>query len=178
MQEVVYRNAKIAEEQGYDLPAKNDMDRFFQGFTDGCLAAQNMVVALESLGLGTVYLGSIFNNTAEIIKLLELPELTFPIVGLGFGYPAEDPALKPRMALDLKVFENTYHRHENYLDLIKDYDQVMRTYYDLRDQTKALPAFSEQIVQRYENANPLRAALLQFVQQQGFDLNVNSQTRK
>ena len=35
----------------------NDADRFFQGWTDACLAAQNMVTAAELAGYGTVYLG-------------------------------------------------------------------------------------------------------------------------
>ena len=30
-----FRNAKISEEQGEVLDARRDMDRFFQGFTDG-----------------------------------------------------------------------------------------------------------------------------------------------
>ena len=169
----VYRNAQIAAEQGCNLPAAKDMDRFFQGFTDGCLAAQNLTTAIESLGLGAVYLGSILNDAPEIIRLLQLPELTFPIVGVGFGYPAERPALKPRMSVDLKVFENRYQRPTgSYLEAIKGYDTVMQTYYDLRDQTKSLPAFSKQVVQRLENANPTRSALLQAVQAQGFDLKV------
>ncbi len=169
-----YRNAMIAKEQGCTLAAARDMDRFFQGFTDGCLAAQNMTAAIESLGLGALYLGSILNNVDEIISILGLPELTFPIVGVGFGYPAESPMLKPRMSLDLKVFENHYQKQDNYLEAIKDYDQVMQNYYDLRDTTKSLPAFSRQIVQRLENANPMRATLLRSVKKQGFDLNLLS----
>lgn len=167
-----YRNAKIAQEQGYHLPAERDMDRFFQGFTDGCLAAQNMTTAVESLGLGAVYLGSILNNAPKMIDLLHLPELTFPIVGVGFGHPAEYPALKPRMDIGLKVFENAYQVQDNYLEAIKDYDDRMSTYYDLRDTTKSLPAFSQQVIQRLENPNPLRTALLQVARSQGFDLNV------
>lgn len=169
-----YRNAKIVEEQGCTHNGKKDMDRFFQAFTDGCLAAQNMTTAIESLGLGAVYLGSILNNAEEIIKILNLPQLTFPIVGIGFGYPAEEPALKPRMATNLKVFENSYQKQENYLEAIKDYDAIMKTYYDLRDTTKALPAFSNQLVNRLENTNPMRTTLLQTLQKQGFYLNVNS----
>lgn len=34
-----YRNAKIVEEQGQDFAGSYDIDRFFQAFTDGCLAA-------------------------------------------------------------------------------------------------------------------------------------------
>lgn len=169
----VYRNAKISEEMGENLPAKRDMDRFFQGFTDGCIAAQNMYVAIESLDMGAVYFGSILNDTKEIIKFLELPELTFPIVGIGLGYPDQDPSLKPRMDLSLKVFQNKYQPLENYLEWIKDYDEEMKTYYDLRNADKPLDSFSKQVVGRLENPNKTRSQLLKVIKSQGFDLQLD-----
>lgn len=168
-----YRNAKISEEMGEDLSGKRDMDRFFQGWTDGCLAAQNMYVAIESLDMGAVYLGSILNDTRKIIEILELPQLTFPIVGIGFGYPAEDPQLKPRMDISLKVFENKYKIQDNYLESIKEYDKEMQTYYDLRDTTKPLDSFSKQVVARLQNPNENRVKLLNIIRDQGFELKLD-----
>lgn len=167
-----YRNAKIAEEQGVNSPQKADTDRFFQGFSDGLLAAQNMTVAIESLGLGAVYLGSILNDVRRLIVLLDLPPLTFPIVGLGFGHPAESPELKPRIDLSLKVFENSYHSLPSYLTALADYDQIMHQYYDLRNTSKPLPTFSQQIVNRLEKSNPKRSQLLQIAEEQGFHFNL------
>ena len=167
-----YRNAKISEEMGEDLPRKRDMDRFFQGFTDGAIAAQNMVVAIESLEMGAVYLGSILNDPKALIDLLELPELTFPIVGLGFGYPDQDPALKPRMNIALKVFEDTYNKQDNYLESIKEYDKEMQTYYDQRDDSKPLDEFSEQVVGILKRDNTKRAALLNIIKEQGFNFKL------
>src|SRR5699024_8207345 len=66
-----FRNAQIASEMGVDSDSKGDMDRFFQGFTDGAIAAQNMYTAIESLGMGAVYFGSILNDPAKIIEILE-----------------------------------------------------------------------------------------------------------
>lgn len=168
----VYRNAKISEEMGKDLPHKKDMDRFFQGFTDGVLASQNMVNAIESLDMGTVYLGSILNDPQAIIDLLELPRLTFPIVGLGFGYPDQDPMLKPRMNISLKVFENKYEKQYNYLDSIKEYDTEMKKYYDLRDESQSLDEFSKQVVAVLEMKNEKRSKLLNVVKSQGFNLKI------
>lgn len=173
-----YRNHQIVCEQGEDFAGSYDVDRFFQGYTDGCLAAQNVTTAIESLGLGCVYLGSILNNVEKMISLLDLPKYTFPIVGLGFGYADEEPALKPRMDIGLKIFENKYKKLDNYLDAVKEYDEVMKTYYDLRDTSKALPAFSLQMKNRAQNPNPVRNTLLQVIQKQGFDLNVNSTETK
>ncbi len=169
----VYRNAKIAEEQGEDLDAKRDMDRFFQGFTDGCIAAQNMYVAIESLDMGAVYFGSILNDTAKMIEILELPKLTFPIVGLGFGYPDQNPTLKPRMDISLKVFENSYKIQDNYLESIEEYDKEMKKYYDLRDTTKPLDSFSKQVVGVLKNPNEKRVKLLNVIRDQGFDFKLD-----
>jgi len=168
----VYRNARISEELGENLPHKKDMDRFFQGFTDGAIAAQNMITAIESLDMGTVYLGSILNDPQAIIDLLELPRLTFPIVGVGFGYPDQDPVLKPRMDISLKVFENRYKKQESYLESIKEYDKEMKKYYDLRNETKSLDEFSKQVVEILKMKNEKRSKLLNVVKNQGFNLRI------
>ena len=69
-----YRNAQIMKEKGLNLDTASDTDRFFQGWTDACLAAQNMVTAAELAGYGTVYLGSVLNDAEKIIEILKLPE--------------------------------------------------------------------------------------------------------
>lgn len=166
----IFRNARIAKEQGVDLPSKGDVDRFFQGFTDGALAAQNVTVAAESMGLGCVYFGSILNDVRRIIEILELPELTFPIVGLGIGHPNQKPQLKPRMPLKYKVFENTYQVFDNYLEEMKEYDEVIHTYYDLRDANRRVDYFTKQVVSRLENVNPKRNELVKVAKEQGFSL--------
>jgi Nitroreductase family. len=167
-----YRNYQIAKEKGYTAETAKDMDRFFQSFTDACLMAQNIVTAAESLGLGTVYLGSILNDSEKICELLKLPEMTFPVLGLGIGYPNQNPMKKPRMEMKLRVFENAYSSFNNYLDEIKDYDEEMKTYYDLRDPEKPLGSFSDQVVRRYMQSNPRRSGILNVIRKQGFDLKI------
>ena len=167
----IFRNRKIAEELGYKGEAYRDMDRFFQGFTDACLAAQNMTVAIESLGMGAVYFGSILNNIEEVCKILNLPELVFPVIGLGFGYPAEDPQLKPRMDMKLKVFEDEYKVYPEYLDEIKDYDEEMTNYYDTRAMGRRSDCFSNQVLSRFEDINELRRDVIKIISKQGFNIN-------
>lgn len=167
-----FRNANIAAELGCYLEERRDMERFFQGFTDAALAAQNVMTALESLGLGGVYFGSILNDSEKVCELLKLPAYTFPVVGMGFGYPDQEPQLKPRMGLDLKVFENEYKVQDNYLEAIKSYDEEMQTYYDLRDANKRLDSFSNQVVQRLENTLEKRSKILNIVRKQGFDFKL------
>jgi len=167
-----YRNSQIAREKGFFAENAKDIDWFFSAFTDACLMAQNIVVAAESMGLGTVYLGSILNDPEKICELLKLPELTFPVIGLGLGYPNQNPQLKPRMDMKLRVFENTYTSFESYLDKIKEYDEEMRTYYDLRDSNKRVDSFSNQVVSRFKQSIPERREMLNAIRKQGFDLKI------
>lgn len=166
------RNLQIAKEKNCLEESAKDMDRFFQGFTDACITAQNIVNAAEALDLGTVYLGSILNDSEKICELLKLPKLTFPVVGLGIGYPNQNPQLKPRMDMKLRVFENSYKIFDNYLEELKDYDEEMQTYYDLRDANKRVDCFSHQVVTRLKNTVPKRQELLQVIRDQGFDLKL------
>jgi nitroreductase len=167
-----FRNKQIADEKRCSVETAKDMDRFFAAFTDACLMAQNIVTAAESMGLGTVYLGSIHNDAEKICELLKLPELTFPVIGLGLGFPNQNPQIKPRMEMRLRVFENTYAAFDRYLDEIKEYDEEMRTYYDLRDPGRPVDSFSNQVVNRFKQQNIKRQEILNVIRKQGFDLKV------
>ncbi|HHX00223.1 MAG TPA: oxygen-insensitive NADPH nitroreductase [Acholeplasmataceae bacterium] len=168
-----FRNHNIALEKGLEKPTGMYMNQFFSGYTDACIMAQNVVVAAESLGIGTVYLGSILNDIEKLCELLKLPKYTFPVVGLALGYPDQEPQLKPRMDMSLRVFENEYKVFENYLDEIKEYDEEMTTYYDLRNSNRRVDSFSNQIVKRLEKVHPTRKYVLKDIKKQGFDLSLD-----
>lgn len=165
-----YRNSQIVREQNHHESSFRGMDSFFSAYTDACITAQNVVTGAEALGLGTVYLGSILNEPQKICEILNLPELTFPVVGLGIGYPNQEPQLKPRMDMDFRVFENSYQSLDNYNKALKDYDQVMNTYYDLRDANKRVDSFTNQVVAKANRPHQKRQEILNNVQKMGFDL--------
>ena len=80
-------------------------------FSDAAIAAQNAVVAAESLGLGSCYIGDIMENCARQRALLHLPEYVFPAVMLVFGWPTQQQKdrVKPqRCAMEHIVHENGY----------------------------------------------------------------------
>lgn len=166
------RNYQILEEKSGSLENIKGMDNFFASYTDACLMAQNMVNAAETLGIGTVYLGSILNDPAKMCEILELPELTFPVIGLGLGYPNQEPQLKPRMDMEFRVFENKYKILDNYLEELQDYDEEMQTYYDLREANRRVDCFTDQVVARYDGAVVKRQEVLKVVHSQGFNLMV------
>jgi nitroreductase len=141
----LYRNARIREEAGVEVRVLESTALFLQGVEDTLIAAQNLVVAAESLGLGTVYLGSIGGDSKLLIEALKLPLRTFPLVGVLVGHPAQQPALKPRLPRELTVAIDTYPLLENVHESLADYDQVVTTYYDLRDPAKPVDTFTRQI---------------------------------
>jgi len=78
------------------------------GIQDASLMAENMVIAAESLGLGSCFLGDTPYLSKKIVKEYELPSGVFPLVQLVMGYPAEDPPPRPRYPLDFVLFEDKY----------------------------------------------------------------------
>jgi len=73
-------------------------EHFMIATIDVALAAQNAVIAAESLGLGICYIGGLRNNPAAVSDLLSLPDQVYPVFGLCLGHPAQDPEVKPRLA--------------------------------------------------------------------------------
>jgi nitroreductase len=167
-----YRNFRIAREQGLDSERIRNEDFFFQAFTDTCLAAQNVTTAIESIGMGAVFF-SIQKALRELVDMLALPELTFPVLGLGFGYPAQDPPLKPRMDVSLKVFENRYTVFDDYLKLIADYDEEMRIYHDARGKGKSSGSFGELVAKKTRGAREKHGLMLDTMKKQGFALKMD-----
>lgn len=168
-----YRIHQIAKEQGHETERAATMDRFFQGVADAYLAAQNIVNAIESDGLGAVYFGSILNDPAKTIEILDLPPFTFPIVGLGFGIPDDNPELKPRMPLEFLVGENGYPMHENYVEELADFDEEMTHYYDTRTRNQRHDSYTNGVLTQLDRFNPKRAQMLRVIKEQGFDLGLD-----
>lgn len=142
-----HRNAAIARKNGIDTSSDEFMlktrYRFTQAQNDVILALHAMETAAESLGLGCVILGSILNSRTQLIDILNLPEYTYPVLGLAIGKPAQNPELKPRMSANMQIFENTYPADDAEL---ADFDARVHQYYDLRNASRPVDAFSAQIV--------------------------------
>ena len=89
-------------------PAAGDL---FLAQADTLIAAQNAVVAAQSLGLGSCYIGDITENYEYHKKLLKLPKYVVPAAMLCFGYPTEQQLRrqKPtRFEVGDMVHENGY----------------------------------------------------------------------
>ena len=78
------------------------------GIQDAALMAENMVIAAESLGLASCFLGNAPYIADKIIKQYKLPPRVFPLVQLVMGYPAEEPPPRPRFPIEFVLFEDEY----------------------------------------------------------------------
>lgn len=80
---------------------------------DTMIAAQNAVVAAESYGIGSCYIGDIMENIEIQRDILGLPEYVFPAALIVFGYPTEQQKQRPkpeRVDMSYVVHENRYQR--------------------------------------------------------------------
>lgn len=78
---------------------------------DATIAAQNAVVAAESLGLGSCYIGDILENRELQREILGIPDRVMPACMLVIGHPTEQQRQrhKPRrFELEAVVFEDEY----------------------------------------------------------------------
>jgi nitroreductase len=101
---------RLAASQGRKLEGRDYLESFMVALTDAALAAQNAVVALESLGLGAVYIGALRNDPEAAAAELGLPTHVLAAFGLCVGYP--DPAaaaeIKPRLPQPAVLFREHY----------------------------------------------------------------------
>jgi len=78
----------------------------FIAFWDAIIVLQNMVVAAESLGLGTCCYGHV--QGVNVQALFGTPEYVFPAGMIAIGHPDESPPLTPRLPLEAVVHRNSY----------------------------------------------------------------------
>lgn len=102
---------------------------FVMAIVDAALAAERMVTTAESIGIGSCYIGALRNHPVEVGELLNLPDGTFGVFGLCFGYPAEPmtAAIKPRLPQSAVWHRETYQRDVS--AEVAEYDEQMREFY-------------------------------------------------
>jgi len=97
-------------EQDQD-PVYPNLSDLLLGSQDAMAAAQNSVIAAESLGIGSCYIGDIIENYEIHRELFNLQDLTFPLSMLVFGHYPEGykPKIQSRFDSKFVVFKEKYH---------------------------------------------------------------------
>ncbi len=92
-------------------PAKPEEGNLLLSCNDAIIAAETAVIAAESLGIGSCYIGDVLEQAETHIELLKLPEYVMPISMIVFGKPTEQQKnrkLLDRFPQEMVVFENSY----------------------------------------------------------------------
>lgn len=105
-------------------------EMFLVGVIDAALAAQNAVVAAESLGLSTVYIGGMRNKPEAVAELLGLPPKVVAVFGMCVGVEdASKPAsVKPRPPQAVVLHKERYDL-DGQAAAIERYNAAMARFY-------------------------------------------------
>ena len=128
----------VMAERDWQMDVDDDALLLLLGMQDAALMAENMVIAAESLGMGSCFLGGMPFNSDALIEKFKLPKRVFPMVGLTMGFPVENPPPRPRYPLDFVLFENEYPDFTQ--DQIQAAMRVMDDGYLSQDYYKSLKA--------------------------------------
>ena len=165
------RLADIATAEGVEIEGIHYLELLLVGIVDAALAAQNAVVALESLGLGAVYIGAIRNNLEAVAAELALPPLVMPVFGLCVGHP--DPAIatgiKPRLPQAVVLHRETYAKGRK-LDALARYNAALSSFQ--REHNLAVEDWTTKVTERVRTPASLsgRHRLGQALRNLGFQL--------
>jgi nitroreductase len=147
------------------------LETLLVGVIDAALAAQNAVVALESLGLGSVYIGAIRNAPEQVAAELALPPHVLPVFGLCVGYAdSTRPAqVKPRLPQSVVLHRERYDAHVQ-APGIALYDGILSEFQAQQGQSEA--AWTDRSVERWRTRESLngRDRLRDALASLGFEL--------
>lgn len=160
---------KVAGEiggMGFDT---DHFESFLVSTVDVALMAQTFMLAAESMQMGGVFIGGIRNNMSEMISILQLPELTYPVFGMCIGYPDANhiPDKKPRFETDTVLHIDAYSTDKAHAG-ITQYDRTMQEYFARRDTNQKSITWSEQVSAKYHDEK--RVDIYQVIEGQKFGL--------
>jgi len=147
--------------------ADGNTETFILATVDAALAAQNTLIAAESLGLGGVYIGGVRNNPLDICKILNIPSGVYPVFGMCLGYPNHNPDKKERLPQDV-VFKTDEYNTDGDADKIKEYDEHISDYYKIRTKGKRSDTWTNQVSSLM--SEPQRPHMKDFLEKQGFKM--------
>lgn len=142
------------------------------GALDVGIAAQNALLAAESIGLGGVFVGGIRNNPAAMRDELRLPRHAFAMAGMAIGVPDPDEGtgIKPRLPLD-GVLHHEHYDPEAWRDATARFEHDYREYFDAQGVPNR--SWARTISSRLGPVKGLhgRHTMRQSLAEQGFDSN-------
>lgn len=165
------RAAIFGERRGLEMTGLDFVESLLLGVIDATLAAQNVVIAAESLGLGTVCIGAMRNRALDVAATLALPRRCFAVFGLCVGRPDPDrPAsVKPRLPQQAVVHRDRYDSGRQD-EAIAHYEARLASF--RREQAMDEVSWTTQMTSRLKDAKSLhgRDVLRESLRQMGFPM--------
>jgi nitroreductase len=165
------RAERLARREGRPDDGIHFLETLLVAVIDAALAAQNAVVALETLGLGSVYIGALRNRPQAVAEELGLPPNVLAVFGLCVGYPdlAAGKDVKPRLPQSVVVHRERYAPADE-ASGIAAYDEILRRF----QESQGIPAvgWREAVLNRLGSARALngRDKLVEALRALGFGL--------
>jgi len=103
----LHRHLKAASLTGVEYDYKGILP-YTLALLDTALSIENMVVAAEALGLGSVIIGSPIDQPKKVREILGLPENCIALCVLCIGYPKKRPVASLKWDYDVIVNEDHY----------------------------------------------------------------------
>jgi nitroreductase len=132
----LYRMERISTKAGENPSALDYTEFLIMATIDASIAAERLVCAAESMGLGVCYIGALRDHSEKVSHFLEFPEKVFGLFGLCLGWPNESrqPRIRPRMSLSTIWHKEAYSEENE----IEEYDKRMEVF-DSASHRKAIP---------------------------------------
>lgn len=129
-----FHRTSVWAEHRQAKPGYDNLLSFMNAATDALLYCQTFCNLAEERGLGLCFLGTTVYQPEQIIDLLKLPKLVFPVATITVGWPAENPNQSDRLPLAAVLHGEVYH----------DYSaQDIDTYYNNKEQLEENRHFVE-----------------------------------
>ncbi|CAG7643137.1 FMN reductase (NADPH) [Paenibacillus solanacearum] len=158
------------EQEKLDMKMMMESTAFYQiAVIDAALAAQNAVLAAESLGLGAVIMGAINKDINRLDRMLGLPQYVIPLFGIAVGVPDQQPDVKPRLPLEAVYFENRYASETEQRERVQAYDRDMNRYYLARGANNRDTGWSRKHIDLLKMKLPL-TGITDYIRSKGFNV--------
>lgn len=153
--------------------ANDHLDAFFNAAVDAGIALSAFVLAAEQAGLGCCPISVIRNHSAQVSRMLALPDHVFPVAGLALGWPLQPTHISLRLPLSATVHRDRY--SDCTKETVDAYDKRRNSVFPYRVQRNVAEfgesqtyGWSEDKARQY--ARPERADFGAFVTRKGFNL--------
>ncbi len=105
----MHRNERWASLRAAPFTATSSFEEWWVSFQDVVICAQSVCTAADALGLGSVYIGTVYWHFSELREMFGMPKGVFPVVLVCMGYPREGrPKPRPKLGRSIVVHHGRY----------------------------------------------------------------------